>query len=74
MHQGLGFAPRSVVSVETLFSRVACAAKNSQKNDGLYFEYERVDPDAAKEIPFEQGEALAVQLDGNNATKDFGHR
>lgn len=33
----------------------AFAAKNSQRNDGLYFEYERVDPEAAKELPLEQG-------------------
>jgi len=38
-----------------LRTQVCAAAKNSQKNDGLYFEYERVDPEAAKELPIEQG-------------------
>ncbi len=39
---------------------VACnGKKNSQKNNGLYFEYESVDPEAAKEIPIEKGEQLA---------------
>ncbi|GAX77647.1 hypothetical protein CEUSTIGMA_g5090.t1 [Chlamydomonas eustigma] len=35
-------------------SVAVCSGKRSQKNDGLYFEYEEVDQEAAKQIPIER--------------------
>lgn len=40
----------------------AAAGKNSQKNRGLYFEYETVDPEAAKLVPREAGEAAGTRM------------
>jgi hypothetical protein len=53
--------------------RVEVAAKNSQKNQGLYFEYEPVDPDAAKQLPIERGVGLrTIATRGCNPMYAYG--